>query len=61
MVRGKFFSLHGDTIVLSSLIYDLDMTADSGESMFKQLFRKADYYDSVLANKYHCQPILEEQ
>lgn len=60
-VRGKFFSLHGENIVLSSLIYDLDMTLESGEAIFKRLFNRADHYHNVLMNEYHCQPILEER
>lgn len=60
-VRGKFFSLQGENIVLSSLIYDLDMTSASGEDIFRRLFMKADYYDNVLMTTYNCQPILEEK
>lgn len=59
-MHGKLFSLQGDSIVLSSLLYDLEMTPGSGESMFKDLFQRADFYDNLLQEQYGCQPILEE-
>lgn len=59
-LRGKLFSLQGENIVMSSLIYDLDLTAESGESLFRELFQKADYYDSLLMKDYNCLPILKE-
>lgn len=59
-LRGKLFSLQGDNIVLSSLLYDLELTAATGEAMFKELFQRADYYDTLLMEQYGCQPILEE-
>ncbi len=58
---GVLFSLQGDNIVLSSLLYDLDLTTDEGEAAFRNLFQKADYYDGVLMEQYGCRPILEEK
>jgi len=60
-LKGKFFSLHEGNVVLSSLIYDLDINLDSGEQMFKDLFEKADYYDTILIDQFNCIPILEER
>lgn len=60
-LRGMLFSLNGQNIVLSSLIYDLDLTVESGENAFRQLFQKADYYDNILIGQYGCIPILEEK
>src|SRR5690606_6022329 len=60
-LKGKFFSLHEGNVVLSSLIYDLDINLDSGESMFSDLFQKADHYDTVLIGQFNCIPILEER
>ena len=60
-LRGKLFSLQGENIVMSSLIYDLDLTSVAGESVFRELFHKADEYDTLLMEKYGCLPILEEQ
>ncbi|RYD54937.1 MAG: trypsin-like serine protease [Sphingobacteriales bacterium] len=59
-LRCKLFSLQGENVVLSSLIYDLDISTDSAMSLFKDLFEKADYYDEYLMKEFHCQPILEE-
>ena len=59
-LRGKLFSLQGENIVMSSLIYDLDLTVAAGEAHFKLLFQKADAYDTLLMEQYGCQPILQE-
>lgn len=59
-LHGMLFSLQGDNIVLSSLIYDLNLEAAQGERMFKELFERADYYDDVLIKEYGCVKILEE-
>lgn len=60
-LRGKLFSLQGDNIVLSSLIYDPELTAEGGVGIFKDLFERADYYDTLLMDEYGCRPILEEK
>ncbi len=60
-LQGKFFSLHEGDVVLSSLIYDLDINLDSGRQMFKDLFEKADYYDTILIDQFSCIPMLEER
>lgn len=60
-MQGMLFSINGQNIVLSSLIYDLDLTVESGEKAFRELFQKADYYDNILIEQFGCQPILEEQ
>jgi serine protease Do len=59
-LRGKLFSLQGENIVLSSLLFDLELTPETGEAVFKDLFQRADYYDTLLMEQYGCQPILEE-
>jgi serine protease Do len=59
-LHRMLFSLQGDSIVLSSLNYDLDITPESGVNMFKNLFDCADHYDNLLITQYGCQPILEE-
>jgi len=58
--QAKLFSLKDDSIVLSSLLYDLELTVESGEAMFKDLFKGADFYDTLLIEQYGCLPILEE-
>lgn len=48
------------SIVLSCIMYDLDMTKDTGVEMFRNLFQKADYYDQLLEQEYGCRELLEE-
>lgn len=59
-MRGKLFSLQGDNIILSSLLYDLELTAEAGLAIFREHFQRADFYDNLLMSEYGCQPILEE-
>jgi serine protease Do len=47
-------------IVLSCIIYDLDMTQQGGLATFQHLFQKADAYDDFLKNEYACTDRLEE-
>jgi serine protease Do len=48
------------SIVLSCIMYDLDMTKETGIAMFRNLFQKADYYDQMLEREYDCRELLEE-
>ncbi|MES2701084.1 MAG: trypsin-like peptidase domain-containing protein [Bacteroidota bacterium] len=59
-INRMLFSMQGENIVLSSLNYDLEITAESGIHMFESLIARADYYDDVLVNQYGCQAIVEE-
>ena len=47
-------------IVLSCIMYDMDMTKEAGVEMFRDLFQKADYYDSLLEKEFGCLELLEE-
>ena len=47
-------------IVLSCIMYDLDMTKENGAESFRNLFQKADYYDDFLKTTYNCIDRLEE-
>jgi serine protease Do len=47
-------------IVLSVVLYDLDLTKESATKVFQALFKKADEYDNILINKFGCRPRLEE-
>lgn len=58
--KGMTLSCVKQNIVLSCLIYDMDMTKESGDSSFKDLFQKADYYDDYLKTEYGCTQRLEE-
>lgn len=59
-MKCKLFSLQGENIVLSSLIYDLDINQEKALPLFRELFERADYYDEYLINTFGCQPMLEE-
>jgi len=47
-------------IVLSCIMYDMDMTKEAGIEMFRDLFQKADYYDALLEQEFGCLELLEE-
>jgi len=53
-------SCHLQNIVLSSLIYDQDLTKDNGITTFSNLFQKADQLDNYLKSHFGCLPRLEE-
>ncbi len=59
-VKGMVLSCVKQNIVLSCIIYDLDITKESGAGSFRDLFQKADYYDDFLKNEYSCTGGLEE-
>lgn len=58
--HGLVLSCMKQNIVLSCIIYDLDMTKEAGGESFRNLFQKADYYDDFLKNEYGCTERLEE-
>ena len=59
-MNGLVLSCVKQNIVLSSVVYDLDMTKESGVQIFQHLFRKADEYDDHLKKEYGCVGRLEE-
>lgn len=58
--QGLVLSCVKQNIVLSRIMYDLDMTKDGGVQAFRNLFQKADYYDDILKREYACTERLEE-
>ena len=46
------FSLRGQDIIISLLIYDQYLNVDSALEMFRHLFEKADEYDDILVNEF---------
>lgn len=58
--EGLVLSCVKQNIVLSCIIYDLDMTKESGVDAFRNLFQKADHYDDFLKAQYSCTDRLEE-
>jgi serine protease Do len=59
-MNGLVLSCVKQNIVLSSIMYDLDMTKESGMETFQHLFKKADEYDDFLKKEYGCVGRLEE-
>jgi serine protease Do len=58
--NGLVLSCVKQNIVLSCIMYDLDMTKENGIESFRNLFQKADYYDDHLKTEYGCVDRLEE-
>lgn len=59
-VNGLVLSCVKQNIVLSCIMYDLDMNKESGTTSFRNLFLKADQYDQILKSEFGCQDRLEE-
>ncbi len=58
--KGLVLSCTKQNIVLSCIMYDLDMNKDNGVAAFRNLFQKADEYDDLLKKEYGCLDRLEE-
>ncbi len=58
--HGLVLSCVKQNIILSRIVYDLDMTVENGAAAFRNLFQKADYYDDFLKSEYSCVDRLEE-
>jgi serine protease Do len=58
--NGLVLSCVKQNIVLSCIMYDLDMNKENGTDSFRNLFQKADYYDNHLKSQYGCIARLEE-
>jgi serine protease Do len=54
-------SCNGQNIVLSCILYDLDLTHENGKEQFQRLFKKADEYDDRLKTTYGCIDRLVEK
>lgn len=59
-LNGLVLSCVKQNIVLSRIMYDQDITKESGAASFQQLFKKADDYDDLLKKEYGCLDRLEE-
>lgn len=57
---GLVLSCVSQNIVLSCVLYDLDLSKKSGTMIMKNLFSKAKEYDLMLKEVYGCIPRLEE-
>ena len=58
--NGLVLSCVGQNVVLSAVLYDLDIDKETGAVMLQSLFKKADEYDDMLIEKFGCIPRLEE-
>jgi serine protease Do len=59
-INGLVLSCVKQNIVLSCIMYDLDMTKENGVDSFRTLFQKADHYDDFLKKEFACTARLEE-
>jgi serine protease Do len=60
LIHGLVLSCINQNIVLSCIMYDLDMNKETGTRVFDHLFKKADYYDDLLKTTYGCIERIEE-
>jgi serine protease Do len=51
-IKGLTFSVRGQDIILSLLIYDRYLSHETGQILFGHLFQMADAYDNVLVESY---------
>ncbi len=58
--KGLVLSCVKQNIVLSCIMYDLDMTKEGGVASFRNLFKQADHYDDFLKKEFGCTDRLEE-
>lgn len=58
--KGLVLSCVKQNIVLSRIMYDLDMTKENGAAAFRELFEQADHYDDYLKHEFGCTERLEE-
>ncbi len=54
--NGLSFSVRGQDVVLSLLIYDQYLDIDTGMTLMKRMFQAADDYDDQLINDFGAQP-----
>lgn len=59
-LEGLVLSTNGQNIVLSCIMYDMDMTRESGSVTVRNLLRQADHYDDLLKTEYGCTQRIEE-
>lgn len=59
-IDNLVLSCVNQSIALSCIMYDLDMTKENGIEMFRELFQKADYYDQLLEREFKCRELLVE-
>ena len=58
--HGLVLSCVNQNIILSCVLYDLDLSKETGSTIFQNLFSNADNYNTILKNEYGCIARLEE-
>jgi serine protease Do len=53
-LQGLTLSCSGQNIVLSCIMYDMDLTVENGKAQFEKLFKMADAYDDLLKKEFSC-------
>ncbi len=51
-LEGLTFSVKGNDIILSLIIYDRYLNNDTGLELFRHLFEKADHFDDILVDNF---------
>ena len=59
-MEGLVISCSGQNIVLSCILYDLDLNIENGRAQFERLFKKADEFDDLLKRDFNCMDRLVE-
>ena len=59
-LEGLVLSTSNQNIVLSCIMYDTDMTRESGLITLRNLFKQADHYDDLLKKEYGCMERIED-
>ena len=59
-MNGLVLSTVNQNIILSRIIYDLDINKETGTPLFRDLIRKAAEYDHTLKTEFGCQDLLLE-
>lgn len=52
LIEGLSFSIKGEEIVLSLIIYDGHLNADTGFELLQYLLTQADHYDNILVEEF---------
>jgi serine protease Do len=57
---GLVLSCVNQNVILSCVLYDLDISKSHGQDLLKELFKKAKDYDNRFKTEFECIPRLEE-
>ncbi|MBR9920275.1 MAG: trypsin-like serine protease [Bacteroidetes bacterium] len=60
-LKGLTFSVRGQEIILSLLIFDQYLDGDTASKLFRHLFETADHFDNILVEEYGAKWIYEPE